>query len=263
VAYTVYQLARLANAVYYQSQKEIDGWHVDLTFGNPETGGFFAELFKCAGLWVLAIRGTDEGWDYVPDAEIVANLFESIPIAQLDQSRHALESAQLQAKDHRLALTGHSLGGALALLLAAKADLPVVTFNAPGVALTHVHLDSPYDSGFSIAPLYLARALLAAREDRPRVLNIRANFDVVSVGTGPQLGRVDAIHVDGCSYALEDFGRRFASFPIDMVTNQPARHFDSNALMLEATRYVFCQHKMALMEAALRDLPEYNRDLGW
>jgi hypothetical protein len=262
MTYTVNKLARLSLAAYFEKQTTVDEWERQASYGNPSKGGFFAELFRAGSDWVLAIRGTDDPLDIVPDAQIFLNFIENFVPMQLPEARRALLEAEARAQDERLALTGHSLGGGLAVQRAASNDLPVVTLNAPGVALSSIK-EHALPGGLMVAPFYAARALLAAYEDRPRILNIRATFDAVSVGTGPQLGRVDSIHVPGCTYALDSFARSFAELPYAMVTNRPSGSVQGDELMSEATKYVLCQHSMELMERRLRDMPEYNRELAW
>jgi hypothetical protein len=263
MTYTVNKLARLALAAYFEKQTTVDEWERRVSYGDPTKGGFFAELFKSGSDWALAIRGTDDRWDLIPDAQIALNFIKNYVPNQLPQAQLALDDAKTQAKKQRLALTGHSLGGGLAVLLAMSAELPVVSFNAPGVALSYVKEHAALPGGLLVAPFYAARALQAAYEDRPKILNIRATFDAVSVGTGPQLGHVNTIHVPGCTYAFDSFARSFAELPYAMVANRSSGSVQGEELMIEATKYVLCQHSMELMERRLREMPEYNRELAW
>lgn len=103
--------------------------------GSPEKHGFYAGLYRQDNLLVLTYRGIDD-WqvDLVDDATILLGWVSS----QMTKARDALrESRGLLSNDpvEKICLTGHSLGGGLAALVAAQADVPCVTFNAPGLTV--------------------------------------------------------------------------------------------------------------------------------
>lgn len=96
---------------------------------------FFAVLFQKNGTnqKVLAIRGTQEPFDFLTDAELAL-------LGVTDQNVSLRLSypqivAQLEPTD-TLTVTGHSLGGFLAQVLSAEPPVPishVYTYNAPGI----------------------------------------------------------------------------------------------------------------------------------
>jgi hypothetical protein len=124
---------------------------------------------------VLAFRGTDSirallGGDGVDDGLIF--LGNVPPTARL--------ALQLPCKvgTGGLYLTGHSLGGALAIIAAARYNLPVVTFNAPGVmdsCLLSNALSAEGKNGFWQRLISAASCILG-----PKMLNIRIAGDPVS-----------------------------------------------------------------------------------
>lgn len=253
MAYTVYQLATLANAVYENPSSGIDGWRMVADVGSFNEG-FYAAVFGKGQLAVLALRGTDDGFDIIPDAQIF--------LGQLpDQFSHALRAyntaRRAVAPGSKLALTGHSLGGGLACLLAVATDCPAVTFNAPGVTRSLAASLPKYSTTIpSIVPSQLARA---------RVIHIRARFDAVSIGTGPQVGDPRSITVAGCA-PTTSAGRAsvFAAAAQILASRSPVEAAVSAADAMVLTKnFVLCQHGMALMVQQLRNMPEYNRDLGW
>jgi len=257
MAYTVYGLARLANAVYDATQVEVDGWRLDRDFGSVSRG-FYAALYKRDEHWVLALRGTDDGYDLIPDAQIFAAL---IPV-QLAQAQAALNVSLTRCAKQKIALTGHSLGGGLAALLATQYGKPAVTFNAPGVARSYVNSISVVGSlANSVAATYMTLTTMTSTT----LLNIRANFDVVSVGTGTQLGDVDTISVGGCMSTWDEFGARMEQLPMDMMMGRSSAgpYKGAAGMIEEVTEYVLCQHGMELMERQLAKMPEYQADLGW
>jgi hypothetical protein len=134
MAYTVYQLATLANAVYNGATSVVGDWRLAEGYGDEQGRGFFAGLYGSGTLWALAMRGTNEAYDIAPDAQIALG---EVP-CQMPQAEIAWQRAMRRnIGSGKLALTGHSLGGALACLIAAKSGLPCVTFNAPGVARSY------------------------------------------------------------------------------------------------------------------------------
>lgn len=257
MAFSVYELARLANAVYDVSRIEIDGWARRMPFGSSR--GFYAALYERKEHWVLALRGTDDGYDLLPDAQIFAAL---VPV-QLSQAQDALNRSLLLSQKSKLVLTGHSLGGGLAALLATQYSKHAVTFNAPGVARSYANSVSVL-GGNMLANELAATYMALTSANSTTLLNIRANFDVVSVGTGLQLGDVDSISVAGCMPTLDEFGARLQQLPMEMVMGRSSGPMTGpGGVIQESTEYVLCQHGMDLMERQLGKMPEYQRDLGW
>jgi hypothetical protein len=88
---------------------------------------FFAALYaKQDGSAVLAYRGTDDAVDVLMDDSAIA--YGRVP----PSASNAIQAAG-RLSSAKVLLTGHSLGGALAIIAAARFGLPAVTFNAPGV----------------------------------------------------------------------------------------------------------------------------------
>lgn len=187
MAYTVHQLSRLALAVYENPSSGIDGWRLVGQFGSF-TEGFYAALFAKRQLLCLALRGSDDGFDIIPDVQMFLGKLPD----QLAQAAEAFREAQGRVTSGiKLALTGHSLGGGLSTLIAANTGSPAVTFNAPGVTRS---LADSLPKG-----LLTTSSLVPGRLAKIRIIHIRARFDVVSIGTGPQIGDQTSIPVAGCA----------------------------------------------------------------
>ncbi len=143
---------------------------------------FYAALYTTdSGGRVLAFRGTDGLADVLLDDAAIG--FGGVPAT-------ALAAVQLPAAagTQGLLLTGHSLGGALAIIAAARYGLPAVTFNAPGVmdsCVLAARLPGPR-SGLGSFLATVGRCVSGGR-----MLNIRITADPVSslFTTGLQSGR--------------------------------------------------------------------------
>ena len=195
---TVVELAHLSNLVYGSnySVKVVVSKPPLAPPTNPEQewslltpcpypGGFFAALYKRQdGCRALAFRGTDDLADVFRDD---LSIYHAISFAR---------SVKLSPED---AVTGHSLGGALALLVAAATNRPAVTFNAPGIA----------DECARVAESDIGRNLITEVNRQcggsQRVLNIRVGGDLVSSPrvTGRQVGGKERVvtlpDVNGCT----------------------------------------------------------------
>lgn len=133
------EFADLVNDVYPGKDSLPEGWErvsdddlADLGI-DPDSltddSGFDAAIYVDEdGNYVLAFAGTDEGGDWIDNAQQGAG-FSS------DQYNRALELGK-EAKaafGDDLVITGHSLGGGLASHAAIATDTPAVTFNAAGL----------------------------------------------------------------------------------------------------------------------------------
>ena len=265
MSYTVLDLAKLSLAVYSHPPTIVDKWEPVRRFGSQEKHGFYAVLYQRDQLHVLAYRGTDD-WqvDLIDDATILLGWISS----QMGQARSALRASRERLRgvvNAKLCLTGHSLGGGLAALIAAQYNLPCVTFNAPGTKRSFkAHYIKAITGGPYFAPMI--RITTPHETQDGRILNIRARFDVVSVGTGPALGDTDSINVkcEGptgktVTSPAQALGQGVAL----MLTDPAARAFPTVVAASTLGNYVLCQHQMSRMLTEVEDFDKYKQDLGW
>ena len=114
------ELAEVAKASYEPAGNAVFE-HVNMTMswarGHPWQNliGFYAAVFTGNnGERVLAFRGTEDGWDlFADDAAIAAGTIPPQLIPALSAARTAGRVS---------CVTGHSLGGALALLVGARCE---------------------------------------------------------------------------------------------------------------------------------------------
>jgi hypothetical protein len=138
---SIYDCAVLAKAVYDTAGTNSGGWsQVGADFDRPASG-FFGRAYKNnAGEMVLAIRGTEpvdlNQLKQLNVRKAFADLIEDVyfPMGALpyNQTTDAFDfHEEYSEKDKRIVLTGHSLGGALAKLVASHTGKPAIVFNAP------------------------------------------------------------------------------------------------------------------------------------
>lgn len=265
MSFTVLDLAKLSLAVYSHPPTAVDRWEPIRSFGTQEKHGFYGVLYRREQLSVLAYRGTDD-WqvDLIDDATILLGWISS----QMGNARDALRDSRERMRGvpgSKICLTGHSLGGGLAALIAAQADLPCVTFNAPG---TKRSLKAHYIKGVTGAPFFANMIKITTPHETydGRILNVRARFDVVSVGTGPSLGDTDSINVkcEGPSgKTVTSPAQALGQGMLQTLVNPAARMFPTVAAASALGNYVLCQHQMSRMLAEVEDFDKYKQDLGW
>ena len=140
--------------------------------------GFFAALYSCGDQRVIAFRGTDDLVDALMDDVAVSG---GILPPQVVAAFTVVSSWGTQGN---VFITGHSLGGALAILAACHFNRPGVSFNAPGVA------DACMQIAILANPIQRVLAAVSRCTNNPRVRNIRIASDPVSsyFTTGAQAG---------------------------------------------------------------------------
>jgi len=175
---TYYDCAQIAAAVYDFELSEVGGFsrHHPLKKWN----GFQGAIFKTGGdkkAVVVAFTGTNEkklvdsvanaGFGQKPLATtgyITLAAVGALALASQARSARSLYDiavSELQPGDS-IYLSGHSLGGGLALMVAAATGCPCVTFNAPSV------------SG-------VARIVAKAKKSKGKIIRVQAAGDPINV----------------------------------------------------------------------------------
>lgn len=177
--------------------------------------GFFGAIYKNrAGQFIVAYRGTEitDPGDISADVAIgrsAIGLIERL-IGTADFKHRQIEDAarllshaakELSVSDRNCVVTGHSLGGALAKVVAANQGYRVVAFNAPGV-----------------------KQDIGNRKFLGRITNVRTRGDVVS-RVGDQEGEPMWVDLPLKSTVVGKYGRQ-----IDVGQGVFGQHSMSNLL---------------------------------
>ena len=192
---SIVHLAELSNAIYQdhpqvvvRTKSACELW----TRAEPSHRTRFGYLAAVHQLSpderVISFCGSDDAFDFlVDDVSILAGN----PPPQLV---NAVNSVMKWATPKTI-LTGHSLGGALAILAAAKFSLPAVSFNAPRVMAECLKV------AFATASPTMAGQCVASQ----KIINIRVGGDPVSslLTTGSQTGEVRRISGKQCGINLK------------------------------------------------------------
>lgn len=126
-----YHCALFSKLVYespeYISTHLPEGWR--LAKHTEIKRGYFAAVFISGNNLILAHRGTDEAVDSVSNILIYLN---TIP-TQAIIATYFTDSVVDEHSNKRITHTGHSLGGAIAELIALKTGTKAISFDAPGI----------------------------------------------------------------------------------------------------------------------------------
>ncbi|MBN8460658.1 MAG: DUF2974 domain-containing protein [Verrucomicrobia bacterium] len=180
---------------------------------HSNRAGYHASLYVKGDQRVIAFRGTDDLMDtLVDDVSITAGLIPPQAIA-------AARTVGTWVGTGNTYLTGHSLGGALAILSTTYFNRPCVSFNAPGVRDLCVRMSS-HQSALDRTMSAVSRCV-----NNPRVLNIRVDGDPVSsfFTTGFQAGG-DARSYSGASCGLDALCRHGIRTCINAVSGDPRNY---------------------------------------
>ncbi len=139
---TVLTCALIASDVYNSSPSTVDGFVPQAVHDagvHARGNQFFGAAYRAGTVGIVAFRGSMELEDWTAtDTDIARDLW---PVDQLGNAFgyfSAARSALEKVGCRRLIVVGHSLGGGLAAVVAARVTrgMPVrgVTFNAPGMA---------------------------------------------------------------------------------------------------------------------------------
>ena len=150
------ELARLSQAVYDTPPTPPSGW--SLVSFRPAAAGGMSEgmqgaVFRRGSEVVIAFRGTETGWDVIPDLNLGVGMNTNYYSAAED---FTVGYGDMPG----VCLCGHSLGGAIAQVVANRRNFKFATFNAPGVAV--LATSNPGELIGPLAGLRVAGSVLSA-----------------------------------------------------------------------------------------------------
>jgi len=238
---TAYELAALAKLVYHTDQNHLPGWdYTGKNWGKCKGFGFYAEAYVSSGRqFVFSIRGTDDipRDVLIDDAQIALGTSPS----QLHETMNAFEKFTKLAAGRPAFITGHSLGGALAQLLAARHRITTCTFNAPGMlARANKFSDSLHTYG--------------------HIHNIRASRDLASL-KGNHAGSVESIEVS--EHWLRHFRWCAAGIALSVGTGGTTSPVLAQTCGAStAASMILNQHSIDNIVVALYTQKKFNQTLG-
>lgn len=126
---SVREMGLLAEAVYYPDRVSISGWsRTVIHLAAGKLNGFQAATYQKGSEIVVAFRGTAQGMDGIADLKLGTGM-NSTYFSDGTTFVHEYRA------NTRVFLCGHSLGGAIAQVVANRGGFYFVTFNSPGVAV--------------------------------------------------------------------------------------------------------------------------------
>ena len=226
-----YQLSCLCNDAYSDNSTSmiIDetgikyNWIVDSKFCSRRIG-FACNLYFLESnnllspkVAVLAFRGTEVSDldDLLNDAAIAVG---SLP----PQALFAIQVAkEAKAYYSGLILTGHSLGGALAIIASAHTDTEAITFNAPGTESSC--FNSSALSVFEDRPIKSFLNIVKNCSEGAKVNNIKIGGDMVSIFLLKQVGTTTTLMEAKCDGQFNYLCKHEIGTITDTIKNRPAR----------------------------------------
>jgi hypothetical protein len=126
---TIRDLGQLAAAVYDEAPA-VQNWACPAHLAASSSwNGFQAATFTKDGVTVIVFRGTSQAMDVGADLRLGTGMNTSYFSEGEDYA------ASAAAPGDNVYVCGHSLGGAIAQVVANRGGYKMVTFNAPGVAV--------------------------------------------------------------------------------------------------------------------------------
>jgi Lipase (class 3) len=179
------KMAYMSNDVYHGCNSK-HGFTCIGSYGDKT--GFGANVYRDGNKVVVAIRGTDNFYNVLTDYALGTGKADQSMIDAVKQVSDLITQIKASIPDADISLTGHSLGGGIAQIVAAANGISADTFNAPGVAQVVEN-----------NPNLVTKTLPPGSSSSSKITNYRMEGDQVS-NAGKNLPSVEVVTVANSNY---------------------------------------------------------------
>lgn len=125
----VAELSTLSNLAYARTaEASVYGWSVVPRFTEANSGALSFTTYQRGNEFVIAFRGTDSIKDFGADASFLFRQWNS----QFELAAELINRVRAEVRGAVIHVTGHSLGGGIAQIIAKMFNLSGASFDAPG-----------------------------------------------------------------------------------------------------------------------------------
>lgn len=175
-------LAELCRKMYYNAS---DFKYFKLLEVVDDASGLYMALFKYNNEYIIAIRGTQ----FKSKQDLKADL--ELGKKQIPQQFKVLETYYKQLNFSPILVTGHSLGGSLAQMLANKYNLEAVTFEAYGTGdiIPPIHPNNIINYGHFRDFIFFCN--IKNQVGKIKIMDVKRNLTFAHTGFGDPSTGVD------------------------------------------------------------------------
>lgn len=195
------ELSTLSNLAYTKTSfPPVYGWTLSDEYSTLNSPGFSATTYRRGNEFVIAFRGTDSISDIGADASFVFRQWST----QFEKAAQLINQIRDEVEGAKIQVTGHSLGGGIAQIMAKMFNLSGASFDAPGarsVTNTRGYLEAKEKYAGDIPEV----------QESSSFINYRSSGSLIS-SVGQHIGQTEILSPTGSSFSSITIISIFALF---------------------------------------------------